>query len=64
MYSYAEFQNLELFDMTYEMRVCISLVSKQNDILSFSFTSVFSTVFPITNISDFVKILNQMHGII
>jgi hypothetical protein len=66
MYSHAEFQNFKLFEVSYEMSVCISLVSKQNNILSFLFTSLSSAVFPnvITNTPDFVKFPNQMYGII
>jgi len=66
IYWHAEFQNLELFEVTYERSAYFSLGSKQNDILSFSFSSLFSVVFPnvITNTSDIVKALNQMYGTI
>ena len=40
MYSHAEFQNLELFEMSNEKSVCVSLVFKQNYILSFSLLSL------------------------
>lgn len=40
MYSYAEFQNLELFEVSNEKSVCVSLVFKQNYILSFSLLSL------------------------